>query len=239
METWDEIMQRELLSTDIPMNQTGLRLNCWFVLEANGEFISDNFLGRVLTMFSHRPLHFSCSVQSMEDMGNSKGRAVYEAGLPDNYKRPMNSDSAMEVFIRAKYEHKKYIAKEWIPPKPRSQPVCSHATVHFIRCPVLLRHFVHSLLRLPTVAGRGLLRPHLATCWPFEVTRWWRLSLLCERSGFPVTESLKKTSILRRPSEGFKRTLFLHSPHFHLVLLLDVNHSSVGKMQRDIRHTSL
>lgn len=59
----------------------------------------------------------------MEDMGNSRGRAVYEANLPDGYKRPINSDQAMEQFIRAKYEHKKYIAKEWVPPKPRAFPV--------------------------------------------------------------------------------------------------------------------
>ena len=59
----------------------------------------------------------------MEDMGNSRARAIYEANLTDNYKRPANSNSAMEQFIRAKYEHKKYIAKEWIPSKPRSAPV--------------------------------------------------------------------------------------------------------------------
>ena len=59
----------------------------------------------------------------MEDMGNSRARAVYEANLPDHYKRPATSDSAMEQFIRAKYEHKRYIAKEWVPPKPRSTPV--------------------------------------------------------------------------------------------------------------------
>jgi len=26
--------------------------------------------------------------------------------------------SALENFIRAKYEQKKYLAKEWVPPKP-------------------------------------------------------------------------------------------------------------------------
>jgi hypothetical protein len=48
-------------------------------------------------------------------MGNSKARAVYEANLPDNYKRPQ-TDSPLEQFIRAKYEQRKWIAKEWIPP---------------------------------------------------------------------------------------------------------------------------
>lgn len=50
-------------------------------------------------------------------MGNSKARAVYEANLPDNFRRPQN-DSALEAFIRAKYEQKKYIAKEWEPKTP-------------------------------------------------------------------------------------------------------------------------
>lgn len=48
-------------------------------------------------------------------MGNSRARAVYEANLPDNFRRPQ-SDSSLESFIRAKYEHKKYIAREWVPP---------------------------------------------------------------------------------------------------------------------------
>ncbi|KAF7487686.1 Stromal membrane-associated protein 2 [Sarcoptes scabiei] len=58
-------------------------------------------------------------VGSIQNMGNSKARAVYEANLPDNFSRPQ-ADSALESFIRAKYEHKKYIAKEWVemPPKP-------------------------------------------------------------------------------------------------------------------------
>lgn len=50
-------------------------------------------------------------------MGNSKARAVYEALLADNFRRPQ-TDSGLESFIRAKYEAKKYIAREWIPPPP-------------------------------------------------------------------------------------------------------------------------
>lgn len=49
-------------------------------------------------------------------MGNSRARAVYEANLPDNFRRPQN-DSSLESFIRAKYEHKKYIAREWVQPQ--------------------------------------------------------------------------------------------------------------------------
>ncbi|CAE1329876.1 SMAP [Acanthosepion pharaonis] len=51
------------------------------------------------------------------EMGNSRARAVYEANMPDNFRRPQ-TDSALEAFIRAKYEHKRYIAREWVQPKP-------------------------------------------------------------------------------------------------------------------------
>ncbi|XP_045483597.1 stromal membrane-associated protein 1 isoform X3 [Harmonia axyridis] len=58
-------------------------------------------------------------VVSLQQMGNSRARAVYEANLPDSFRRPQN-DSNLESFIRAKYEHKKYIAREWVPaPLPK------------------------------------------------------------------------------------------------------------------------
>uniref|UniRef100_A0A914RIL8 Arf-GAP domain-containing protein n=1 Tax=Parascaris equorum TaxID=6256 RepID=A0A914RIL8_PAREQ len=44
-------------------------------------------------------------VQSMRVMGNAKAKAVYEAELPDHFRRPQ-TDQALESFIRAKYEHK-------------------------------------------------------------------------------------------------------------------------------------
>lgn len=56
-------------------------------------------------------------VVSLQNMGNSRARAVYEAQLPDGFRRPQ-TDSALESFIRAKYEHKKYVAREWVPPAP-------------------------------------------------------------------------------------------------------------------------
>lgn len=46
-------------------------------------------------------------------MGNSRARAVYEALLSDGFRRPQ-TDSGLESFIRAKYEQKKYIAREWV-----------------------------------------------------------------------------------------------------------------------------
>lgn len=56
-------------------------------------------------------------VAYMQRMGNSKARAVYEANLPDDFRRPQ-TDASLESFIRAKYEQKKYIAHGWIDPGP-------------------------------------------------------------------------------------------------------------------------
>uniref|UniRef100_A0A914WXB9 Arf-GAP domain-containing protein n=1 Tax=Plectus sambesii TaxID=2011161 RepID=A0A914WXB9_9BILA len=55
-------------------------------------------------------------VQSMRVMGNAKAKAVYESGLPEHFRRPQ-SDQSLEAFIRAKYEHKRYILKDWSPPR--------------------------------------------------------------------------------------------------------------------------
>ncbi|KAH9496834.1 SPARC- modular calcium-binding protein 2 [Bulinus truncatus] len=57
-------------------------------------------------------------VSMMQEMGNSRARAVYEANIPDGFRRPQ-TDSALEAFIRSKYEQKKYIAQEWVPPQPK------------------------------------------------------------------------------------------------------------------------
>ncbi|CAC5377574.1 SMAP [Mytilus coruscus] len=56
-------------------------------------------------------------VAMMMEVGNSRARAAYEAQVPDSFRRPQ-TDSALEAFIRAKYEHKKYVAREWVVPKP-------------------------------------------------------------------------------------------------------------------------
>ncbi|XP_077468627.1 stromal membrane-associated protein 1-like [Stigmatopora argus] len=50
-------------------------------------------------------------MQSMMDMGNGRAKQVYEAHLPENFSRPQ-TDQAVEVFIRDKYERKKYHDKE-------------------------------------------------------------------------------------------------------------------------------
>jgi len=56
-------------------------------------------------------------VAYVQRMGNSRARAIYEANLPDDFRRPQ-TDTALESFIRAKYEQKKYIAQDYIDPGP-------------------------------------------------------------------------------------------------------------------------
>lgn len=49
-------------------------------------------------------------IQSIQEMGNTKARQLYEANLPENFRRPQ-TDQAVEFFIRDKYEKKKYYSK--------------------------------------------------------------------------------------------------------------------------------
>nr|XP_009481010.1 PREDICTED: stromal membrane-associated protein 2 isoform X1 [Pelecanus crispus] len=44
----------------------------------------------------------------MQEMGNGKANRLYEAYLPENFRRPQ-TDQAVESFIRDKYEKKKYM----------------------------------------------------------------------------------------------------------------------------------
>ncbi|XP_011477702.1 stromal membrane-associated protein 1 [Oryzias latipes] len=57
-------------------------------------------------------------IQSIQDMGNTKARRLYEANLPDSFRRPQ-TDQAVEFFIRDKYEKKKYYSKNGL---DRSSP---------------------------------------------------------------------------------------------------------------------
>lgn len=43
-------------------------------------------------------------------MGNAKAKRLYEAFLPECFQRP-ETDQAAEIFIRDKYEKKKYMDK--------------------------------------------------------------------------------------------------------------------------------
>ncbi|KAM9255913.1 stromal membrane-associated protein 2 [Cariama cristata] len=47
-------------------------------------------------------------IQCMQEMGNGKANRLYEAYLPENFRRPQ-TDQAVESFIRDKYEKKKYL----------------------------------------------------------------------------------------------------------------------------------
>ncbi|XP_057198601.1 stromal membrane-associated protein 1 isoform X1 [Triplophysa rosa] len=49
-------------------------------------------------------------IQSVQSMGNTRARQLYEAHLPENFRRPQ-TDQAVEFFIRDKYERKKYYDK--------------------------------------------------------------------------------------------------------------------------------
>jgi len=49
-------------------------------------------------------------------MGNAKARAVYESELPPLFRRPQ-TDQSLAAFIRQKYEQKRYILRDWSPPK--------------------------------------------------------------------------------------------------------------------------
>lgn len=51
----------------------------------------------------------------MQAVGNAKSRSIYECNIPDTFRRSQ-TDSAMEQFIRSKYESRKWIAKEWTQP---------------------------------------------------------------------------------------------------------------------------
>lgn len=53
-------------------------------------------------------------IQSMLSMGNGRARLVFEADVPEDFRRPQ-SDQAVEVFIRDKYERKKFYNKEALP----------------------------------------------------------------------------------------------------------------------------
>lgn len=53
----------------------------------------------------------------LKAVGNRRGRLLYEANLPDFFRRPQ-TDSALEQFIRSKYEQKRFVANDFIPPKP-------------------------------------------------------------------------------------------------------------------------
>nr|CDS19399.1 GTP ase activating protein for Arf containing [Echinococcus granulosus] len=61
-------------------------------------------------------------VAMLKAVGNRRARELYEASLPEFFRRPQ-TDSALEQFIRAKYEQKRYVASDFVPPKPDMESV--------------------------------------------------------------------------------------------------------------------
>jgi len=55
----------------------------------------------------------------MEEWGNGRANAYYEASIPREYIRPKENDPVrvIERFIRDKYEHKRFLAKSLPPPR--------------------------------------------------------------------------------------------------------------------------
>uniref|UniRef100_A0A8C4Q897 Small ArfGAP 1 n=1 Tax=Eptatretus burgeri TaxID=7764 RepID=A0A8C4Q897_EPTBU len=49
-------------------------------------------------------------IQNMQELGNARAPQIYEGRLPPDFKRPQ-SDHAVEMFVRDKYEKKKYMDK--------------------------------------------------------------------------------------------------------------------------------
>nr|XP_046257008.1 stromal membrane-associated protein 1 isoform X2 [Scatophagus argus] len=66
-------------------------------------------------------------IQSMVDMGNNRAKQLYEAHLPENFRRPQ-TDQAVEVFIRDKYERKKYYDKEALATASKSSEAAPPST---------------------------------------------------------------------------------------------------------------
>lgn len=48
--------------------------------------------------------------QCVQEMGNAKAKRLYEAFLPECFQRP-ETDHSAEIFIRDKYDKKKYMDK--------------------------------------------------------------------------------------------------------------------------------
>ncbi len=58
-------------------------------------------------------------IMSVENGGNTIGRKVYEKHLPQDFRRPQTDSSSLEHFIRAKYDQKKYMDKDFVRPAPK------------------------------------------------------------------------------------------------------------------------
>lgn len=73
------------------------------------------------------------SHQSVQEMGNAKAKRLYEAFLPKCFQRP-ESDQSAEIFIRDKYDKKKYMDKvidvQMLRVRPRARRVSGETPHH-------------------------------------------------------------------------------------------------------------
>lgn len=81
----------------------------------------------------------------MMAMGNSRAKAIYECNLSDSYRRSQ-SDSAMEQFIRGKYEQRKWIDKNWSPSPITIPPHVKYLAFFWNKLKFLLKFFVFEQL---------------------------------------------------------------------------------------------
>lgn len=86
----------------------------------------------------------------MEQWGNGRANAYYEANIPAGTIVPKEGDSVriVEKFIRDKYEHKKYIAKT-VPPKSAATEVVAEKP----------KRVAQASKPAPTVAATPIVKP--------------------------------------------------------------------------------
>lgn len=79
------------------------------------------------------------SHQSVQEMGNAKAKRLYEAFLPKCFQRP-ETDQSAEIFIRDKYDKKKYMDKvidiQMLRVSPRAQGIRREVSGACLRRPL-------------------------------------------------------------------------------------------------------
>uniref|UniRef100_A0A0R3W1Q5 Arf-GAP domain-containing protein n=1 Tax=Taenia asiatica TaxID=60517 RepID=A0A0R3W1Q5_TAEAS len=85
-------------------------------------------------------------VAVLKAVGNRRARELYEANLPEFFRRPQ-TDSALEQFIRAKYEQKRYVASDFVLPKPDIESVKKVLQTGCVPFLFFLAHYLYVLLK--------------------------------------------------------------------------------------------
>ncbi|XP_020623436.1 stromal membrane-associated protein 1-like isoform X4 [Orbicella faveolata] len=66
-------------------------------------------------------------MESIQQWGNKRAAEFWECNLPSDFRRPQ-TDSAMEAFIRGKYERKQYLKKDGLPPSKLTSTAATKET---------------------------------------------------------------------------------------------------------------